>query len=134
MRTHVEFRSSKFPPTDGEDELANPGIHGRRLAEYLQSELAKRSVQTGEAFAEDWGWVVPLPNQPFTMWLGCSNYQEYEDGHLCLIEPSRPYIRRWLRRIDTREAVEHVASLLDTILRSDPEIRDVRWWTDKSSA
>ncbi len=33
MKTQVEFRSSKFPPYDGEHEQINPGLWGKRLAE-----------------------------------------------------------------------------------------------------
>jgi len=35
MKTQVEFRSSKFPPYEGEQEQINPGLWGKRLAEYL---------------------------------------------------------------------------------------------------
>ena len=35
MKTQVEFKSSKFPPYDGEEEQINPGLWGRKLAEYL---------------------------------------------------------------------------------------------------
>jgi hypothetical protein len=34
MKTQVEFRSSKFPPYGGEQEQINPGLWGKRLAEY----------------------------------------------------------------------------------------------------
>jgi hypothetical protein len=132
MRTHVEFRSAKFPPYDGEEQEVNPGLYGKRLAEYLQRELQKQGIDTGEILAEDWGWIVPLREESFSMWLGCGHYQEYEDGFLCFIEPSKPFIRRWLRRIDVRPAVERVATALDGILRSDSEIRDVQWWKDRA--
>jgi len=38
MKTQVEFRSSRFPPYDGEEEQINPGLWGKRLAEYLGAE------------------------------------------------------------------------------------------------
>ncbi len=31
MKTQVEFRSTKFPPYEGEEEEINPGLWGRRL-------------------------------------------------------------------------------------------------------
>jgi len=37
-----EFGSSKFPPYDGEEEQINPGLWGKRLAEYLVQKLAER--------------------------------------------------------------------------------------------
>src|SRR5438874_3480659 len=47
MKTEVEFRSSKFPPYEGEQEQINPGLWGKRLAEYLQQKLRSEGVQTG---------------------------------------------------------------------------------------
>ena len=53
MKTQVEFRSSKFPPYDGEEEEINPGLWGKRLAEYLVQKLAERGIETEEMIAED---------------------------------------------------------------------------------
>jgi hypothetical protein len=39
MKTHVEFRSDDFPPYEDEDELVNPGVYGKRLAEFLVAGL-----------------------------------------------------------------------------------------------
>jgi hypothetical protein len=54
MKTFVEFRSKKFPPYEDEEELINPGLWGKRLAEYLVQKLSKRSIKTEEIIAEDW--------------------------------------------------------------------------------
>jgi hypothetical protein len=42
MKTQFEFRSSKFPPYEGEEEQINPGLWGKRLAEYLVKKLAEK--------------------------------------------------------------------------------------------
>jgi len=34
MRTHVEFRSAKFPAYPREEEQVNPDLWGKKLAEY----------------------------------------------------------------------------------------------------
>ena len=39
MLTHVEFRSDRFPPREGEQEKVNPGLWGQRLAEFLRDRL-----------------------------------------------------------------------------------------------
>ena len=62
MKTQVEFRSSKFPPYEGEEQQINPGLWGKRLAEYLVQKLAERGIETEEMVAEDWGWYVPVCN------------------------------------------------------------------------
>ena len=48
MKTFIEFRSSKFPPYEGEEEQINPGLWGKRLAEYLVQKLAERGIETEE--------------------------------------------------------------------------------------
>jgi len=67
VKTQVEFRSSKFPPYEGEEEQINPGLWGKRLAEYLVQKLAERGIETEEMVAEDWGWYVPAPK------IACAN-------------------------------------------------------------
>jgi hypothetical protein len=37
METHVEFRSNRFPPYDGEEEQINPGLYGKRLAGFFDA-------------------------------------------------------------------------------------------------
>ena len=63
MKTHVTFRSDKFPPCDGEQEEINPGVWGRRLAEYLQKNLPHHGVKVTGIGPEDWGWMVELENE-----------------------------------------------------------------------
>ena len=131
MQTHVEFRSETFPPYEGEEEQINPGLWGKRLAEYLCENLSNKGVSVGSIFAEDWGWIVPITGKPFNMWVGCGNYQEYpDDGFLVFIEPSRPVIKKWFKKIDVSADITELADRLDAILRDDPAIRDIRWWTD----
>ena len=52
MQTQVEFRSSKFPPYEDEEEQINPGLWGKRLAEYLVQKLAEKGIETGEMVRE----------------------------------------------------------------------------------
>ena len=127
MLTYVEFRSKAFPPFDGEAEEINPGRFGRRLAEYLSAALTERGERVGEPFTEDWGIVVPIENAGFDLWIGVGNYEEYEDGFLCFIEPHGDYVRKLWKKIPTRERVEALQRRLDEALRAHPEIRDVKW-------
>jgi hypothetical protein len=129
LRTHVEFRSDAFPSEPGEEEKINPGRWGIALARYIRTELTARGLPGGEPFFEDWGCCVPLDNEGFSLWAGCGNYEEYPDGFLCFIEPSKPSVRKLFRKIDTSGRVESVADALDAALRAHPSIRDLRWWT-----
>ena len=126
MLTHVEFRSDKFPPYEGEEEKVNPGRWGQRLAEFLRDRLRAEGFETEEPLAEDWGWVVRVANRGFSLWIGCGHYQEYPDGYLCFIEPHKPSVRRFLKRIDTRETIAALQRSLDMILTEDSGIRAKR--------
>ena len=134
MRTHVEFRSSAFPPYEGEEEQINPGRYGRRLAEFLQKELSQQGIPTEEIYSEDWGWAVPIVNEAFTLWVGCGNYDEYPDGFLCFIEPSKPSVRRGLfKKIDTTATVENLAAAIEKALLARPDVRELRWWSNEAA-
>jgi hypothetical protein len=129
MKTHVEFRSDRFPPLDGEEKLINPDLWGKRLADFLREGLRKQGFETKEPIAEDWGWVVPVVNKQFSLWIGCGRYQQYEDGFLCFIEPHRPFVWRFLKRLDTRERIDSLREALDKVLAEEKGIRSKRWWT-----
>lgn len=130
MRTHLEFRSSAFPAAPGEDEEINPGRYGKRLASYLGAALPRFGFDVVRLGAEDWGWRIDLRNDAFPLWVGCGNYEEFDDGFLCLIEPSRPTVRRWLTRISTRETVERLGSAIEQALNAHGAVGSLRWWDE----
>src|SRR5690348_14936914 len=114
MKTHLEFRSSAFPPYPGEEDQINPDLFGKRLAEFVVEALKADGFNPDEPGPEDWGWSVTIENSAFPLWVGCGHYQEYEDGFLCFIEPSKPYVRRWFRRIPTEAVVGRVGTVLES--------------------
>ncbi len=134
MRTNLEFRSTDFPPIDGEEEQINNGRYGKRLADLLCANLPRYGFQVTSLTPEDWGWRTDLRNEEFPLWFGCGNYDEYDDGFLCIIAPSKSSIRRWLRRIPTTATVERLASALESILRDSGKVSQLRWWTEDENA
>jgi hypothetical protein len=131
----VEFCSSKFPAYPGEEDQINPGVWGKRLAEYLQFKLRERGVKAGDFYSEDWGWAIPIECEAFPLWIGCGHQYEPEDAFLAFIEPSKPVIRKgWFKKISTVSEVQAVAAALDTILRTDPDIREVHWMHPEMSS
>jgi hypothetical protein len=130
LLTRVEFRSDKFPALKGEEELISPGLWGKRLADFLRDGLRGEGFETGEPVAEDWGWLVPVPNKCFRLWIGCGHYQAYPDGFLCFIEPHKPFVRKFLMNVDTRERITALQNAMDRILTEDAGIWAKRWWTD----
>ncbi len=131
LKTVVEFRTDIFPPFPDEDELVNPGIWGKRLADFLCGRLRERGYLIGtEPFAEDWGWMFQIKNKEFDLWIDCRNYEEYPDGFLCSISPHKPYIRKFfIKKISTSHVVTVLQSAIDHILEKEAAIRDKHWWT-----
>jgi hypothetical protein len=127
MKTQVEFRSSKFPPYDGEEEQINPGLWGKRLAEYLVQALAQRGIETGEMVPEDWGWYVPVLNEGFRLALCCGHQDGDDDEFLCFTDPSTPVVKKFFKKIDATPQLTKLTDALQQILASDLEIRDVVW-------
>lgn len=131
MKTYVEFRSTDFPPYDGEEVEINPGRYGKRLAEFLFDGLEQMGFEPRLPIAQDWGWLVPIKNDGFRLWIGCGNFDEYpNDGFLCFIEPHKPRIRRWLIwAVDTSAKVTALRDAVDQILSANQSIRNKKWWT-----
>ena len=89
MKTQVEFRSSKFPPYEGEEAEINPGLWGKRLTEYLAAKLADRGIVTDPMAVEDWGCYLPVRNEGFRLALCCGHQNGDDDQFLCFTVPAR---------------------------------------------
>ncbi len=129
MLTHVELKSDAFPPYDTESGEVNPGRFGKRLAEFLAEALRRQGEAVGEIFAEDWGWVVPIENAEYKLWIGVGNYEEYPDGFLCFLEPHEEYVRKLFRKISTKERMSRLQERVDTALKGHDRVRDIKWST-----
>jgi hypothetical protein len=127
MKTMVEFRSNKFPPYEGEQEQINPGLWGKRLAEYLIAKLAAKGIKTEEPVAEDWGWYIPIPNEGFRLGLACGHQSGDDDEFLCFTDPDKPIVKKLFRKIDATSQLTRLTTALQDILAADPEIRNVEW-------
>lgn len=101
FKTHIEFWSDNFPQTSEEQKEWDGQIWGYTLAKYLAEELPKHGVNVLDISHEDWGYLIPLADEKFKdIWIGCNHYQEYENGFLVFINPSKPIIKKgFLRKL-----------------------------------
>lgn len=127
MKTQVEFRSAKFPPYEGEEEEINPGLWGKRLAEYLVQKLADRGIKTEAIIGEDWGYYIPVHNEGFRLAICCGHQNGDDDEFLCFTDPSTPIVKKFFKKIDATAELSRLTEALQQILSADPEIRDVVW-------
>jgi len=127
MKTQVAFRSKNFPPYDGEEEQINPGLWGKRLAEYLVDKLKAHGIGTEQIIAEDWGWYIPIKNEGFRLAICCGHQNGDDDEFLCFTDPASPIIRKLFKNIDATHALTRVVNAMGNILSSDPGITDSEW-------
>lgn len=127
MKTQVEFRSSRFPACEWEEEQINPGLWSKRLAEYLVKKLAEQGIATEEIFAEDWGWYIPVRNDGFRLAICCGHQDGDDDEFLCFTDPGSPIVKKFFKKIDATAQLTRLTGALQKILASDPEIKDVVW-------
>lgn len=123
LKTNLEFRSAAFTQADDQDE-----VFGHAVAQLIYDKLPEYDFEPIAIFAEDWGWQVSLRNDHYPLWIGCGRYQEFENGFLCFIEPSKPVIRKWFKKIQTQQRVESLATAIECILGAAPGTSDMRWW------
>ena len=127
MKTQVEFKSKKFPPYEYEEQQINPGLWGKRLAEYLSLKLTEKGIEAGQPVAEDWGWLVPIPNEEFPLALCCGHQDGADDEFLCFTEPGKPVVKKFFKKIDATPQLTVLTSVVDEILSTDPDITDIAW-------
>lgn len=127
MKTQVTFRSNKFPPYEGEQEEINPGLWGKRLAEYICEKLKGTGIETQDIIPEDWGWYIPIKNEGFRLAICCGHQQGDDDEFLCFTDPATPVIKKLFKKIDATEQLTRIATTLDKILSTDPDIRNIEW-------
>ena len=129
MLTHVEFQSAEFPPLETEFEEINPGRYGKRLADFLFEGLKNEGEPVEEPIPEDWGWVIPIENPAFSLWIGVGNYEEYPNGFLCFIEPHKEFVRKLWKKIPTKNRIEELQQRMDRVLGSTEKVHELKWWT-----
>ena len=127
MKTQVEFRSAKFPPYAGEEAESNPGIWGKRLAEYVAVQLAQRGIASKAISVEDWGCYLPVRTEHYRLALCCAHQNGDDEQFLIFTEPRAPRAKKLFCTIDATPEFARVLDALRQILESDPEIRDIVW-------
>ena len=126
----MEFISSEFPAEPGEDKQINPGRFGKKLANYIAQQLPAHGYSVILVGTEDWGWYVELQNEEFPLWVGCGNLEKSQTGFLCFIEPSKPFVRKWFRKIDTSATIGKLATALEALLLGSGKVSNLRWWSE----
>jgi hypothetical protein len=127
VKTFVEFRSNKFPTYEGEQEKINPGLWGKRLAEYLVRKLPAHGLAGGEIILEDWGCYVPVEVDGAKLALCCGHQYGDDDEFLVFTDPQQPIVRKLFKKVDLTEPLTRLVNAVNEILTADPDIRAINW-------
>ena len=127
----LHIKSAKFPILSGEEEeIVNPGMYGRALAQYLQQQLQKRGYDAPFVCAEDWGWWVALESAPFPFG-ACIYCRPFEDQptEYVIAHGAPPGGRKWswkqLKFLDTTPWIDKLYEDLAAVVEADPEIESL---------
>ena len=113
--SHLEFESTAFKVSDGEDEETNPGIYGKSLAIWLASHLR---VPEEDVVAEDFGWCVPVPSSPHRLYVACSSEDDKKDRWRVFVFAEGGFLARLLGRDTSAGDVESLFSRIKHDIRS----------------
>lgn len=127
MKTQVAFRSAKFPPYEGEEAQINPGLWGKRLAEYWVQMLAEKGIEPGEMIAEDWGWYVRVNVDGTKLAVCCGHQNGDANEFLCFTDPATPIRRKLFSKVDVTAPLTKLTEAMREILSSDPDVHEVAW-------
>jgi hypothetical protein len=125
METAFLITSSSFSPTpaelDEEDaDYINPGVFALELADFLARELELKGYTVRFRCQEDWGhWLELKHDGKYTLAVCCANTGETIDGkieHRVFLEPRKPFVRRFFKKIDVQRDVEKLFATLKGIL------------------
>jgi len=114
------FESTRFEVLQHEDELTNPGIFGRSLAEWMAHELPTHGYRAlGEVIPEDFAWCVPVAAEDCELYVACANAQT---GWQAYVFADCGLMERLAGRDPRASAVAGLYSAVRTILEDAPDI------------
>jgi hypothetical protein len=114
------FQSSRFDIGRDEDQLTNPGIYGRSLAEWMARELPSHGYRAlGEVIPEDFAWCVPVAAEDCELYVACANA---EGGWQTYVFADCGLMERLAGRDHRATAVAGLYSAVRSILEDAPGI------------
>jgi hypothetical protein len=122
----LEFESSAFAVTAGEDAATNPGIYGKALAEWLAEQLRAAGFSVGDVIAEDFGWRVPVQSRPHSLYVACASTAEKPDQWRVFAFAEGGIMARLLGKDKGAESLSPLFAAVRRCLESAPLVRGLR--------
>ena len=112
MKTSIYLKTSLFPPYPDEEEDINPGRFGKRLGEFVKDVLEKNGIEVADLYATDSCYELRIDQFDFPVYIQTGNLDGEKTEFLISIEPKKPFVRKWFRKIPTAPIVEQLSTAL----------------------
>ena len=122
----LEFESSAFAVTPGEDEQTNPGIYGKALAQWLAGQLRVRGLPAGDVIAEDFGWCIPVESKPHSLYVACASADEKSNYWRVFAFAEGGAVARLFGKDKSAEALSSLFAAVKQSLEAAPAVRGLR--------
>lgn len=112
---------------EGGEAFINPGIFAADLAAFVAEGLTRAGYRVSLPIVEDWGIALDIAHDGgFRLMVGChSDDFQKPVQHRVYLEATRPFLRRWFRRIDTRPTTEPLSAALEALIRARADITGI---------
>lgn len=122
----LEFESSAFPVTPGEDRETNPGLYGKALAEWIAEKLPSVGFEPRRVIAEDFGWLVQVETKPHSLYVAAAATGERPDHWRVFVFAEGGFVARLLGKDRRKQSVEDVFAAVKHVLEAEPGVRALR--------
>lgn len=123
MRTDIKIYSNSFSPYENEEQEINPGRFGKRLAEFLKTELETKGIEVAEIYPTDYAYELRIEKFNFKIYVIAGNIDGEKEHFLISIEPKKKYIRKLFKKIPTEEKVSIVYETILNICKNNEYIK-----------
>ncbi|WP_196887280.1 hypothetical protein [Aureivirga sp. CE67] len=122
MKADILIESNLFPSYKGEEELLNSGRFGKRLAEFLKSELEKENIIIKDLYPTDYSFELRIDQFEFEIFILTGNIDGELNKYLISIEPKKEFVRKWFRKIPSKKRINELYKIIEKKLTQNEEI------------
>ena len=115
----LEFESTSFAVSDGEDEATNPGVYGQSLALWLAARL---QIAEADVIAEDFGWCIPVADAPHRLYVACASEDHRKDRWCVFVFAEGGLLARLFGQDRRAQEVKSVFQRIRELLAAQPEV------------
>ena len=123
MNTEISIQSKLFPSYPNEEDDMNPGRFGKKLGEYIQHVLEKEHIQVADLYPTDYSYEIRIDQFEFSIYVQAGNVDGETEEFIVFVEPTKPFIRKWFKKIPTKERVQSIYNILLEDFQSNSEIK-----------